>query len=37
MNEFSQQYNNEQFEELNNSNFEKEGEYIIQQKPKNKY
>ena len=37
MNKFSQHYNNEQFTELNNSNFEKEGEYIIQQKPKYKY
>ena len=37
MNEFSQHYNEEQFAELNNSNFEKEGEYIIQQKPKYKY
>ena len=30
-------YNNEQFEEINNSNFEKEGEYFIEQKPKYKY
>ena len=36
MNEFSKHYNEEQFAELNNSNFEKEGEYIIQQKLKYK-
>lgn len=30
-------YNNEQFVEINNSNFEKEGEYFIDQKPKYKY
>ena len=36
MNEFSKHYNEEQFAELNKTNFEKVGEYIIQQKPKYK-
>ena len=36
MNEFSKHYNEEQFAELNKTNFEKVGEYIIQQKLKYK-
>jgi hypothetical protein len=37
MNDSPKLYNKEQFIEINNSNFEKEGEYFIEQKPKYKY